>query len=199
MRLLIFWDSITEWYYDFEKWGWANMLKVYLWQKNNWIDVGILGISWDEIPDILKRFDVNTKSFTEKYNDETAFIFAVWINDSVTNIDWTKNRSSLEKFEQNLEKLILKAKKYNPKFIKFIWLTNVNEKLVSPFPWSTTWKCYTNERIKKFDEILKKVSQKNECEYLEIFWIFENSDLEDWLHPNFKWHKKIFEKVKEFI
>ena len=78
MRLLIFWDSIAEWYYDFKKWGWANMLKTYLWQKNNWIDVWISGISWDEIPDILKRFDITTKAFTQKYNDKTAFIFAVW-------------------------------------------------------------------------------------------------------------------------
>jgi lysophospholipase L1-like esterase len=199
MRLLIFWDSITEWYSDFEKWGWANMLKINFWKENNWIEVGISWISWNEIPDILERFDVTTKAFIEKYNDEVAFIFAVWINDSVTNIDETKNRFSFEEFEKNLENLIKKAKKYNPKFIKFIWLTNVNEELVSPFPLSTTWKCYKNIRIKKFDEIIEKISLKNNCDFIKMFWILKNSDLEDWLHPNFEGHKKIFEIVKNLV
>jgi len=199
MRLLIFWDSITEWYYDFENWGWANRLKIFFWKQRNDIEIWISWIAGDEIPDILARFDITTKAFTEKYNDERAFIFAVWINDSVTNIDESKNRYSYEDFEKNLEILIKKAKKYNPKFIKFIGLTNVNENLVCPFLWSTTWKCYKNDRIKKFDEIIKNVSEKNNCEYLEMFWIFEKSDLEDWLHPNSKWHKKMFEKIKDFI
>ncbi len=199
MRLLIFWDSITEWYWDLEKWGWANMLKLDFWKKENWVEVGISGISWDEIPDILERFDITTKAFIEKYNEKVSFVFAVWINDSVTNIDNTKNSYSTTDFEQNLKTLISKAKKFNPEKIVFIWLTNVIEKLVCPFPLSTTWKCFKNERIKQFDKIIKNVAKENACEYIELFGILEENDLPDWLHPNYIWHKKMFEKVKEYF
>ncbi len=116
MKILIFWDSITQWYYDLENWWWV---------------------------------------------------------------------------EKNLEKLIFLSKKHTKKIV-FIWLTNVNEKLAS-----TKKDFFKNNRIKKFDEIIKKIAIKNNCDYLEIFDLLKNSDLEDWLHPNNLGHKKIFEKVKE--
>lgn len=196
MRVLIFWDSITEWYYDLEKWGWANMLKTYFWKQNKWIEVATLWISWDEIPDILKRFEVETKAFTEKYNDETIIVFAIWINDSVTNIDESENLYSIEEFSINLDKLINLAKKYTERIV-FLWLTNVDESLVSPFPWSTTWKCYKNDRIKKFNGIIKEKVNENDLEFIDVFWAFKESDLFDWIHPNSNWHNLLFEKVKD--
>jgi len=199
MRFLIFWDSITEWYYDFEKWGWANRLKTYFWKQNNNTEVWISWISGDEVLDIINRFDITTKSFVEKYSEEKSFVFAVWINDSVTNIDDTKNRNTLEEFKQNLETLIKQAKKYNPKYILFVWLTKVNEELVSPFPLSTTWKCYKNNRIKQFDAIIESLAKENNCWYIEMFDLLENKDLEDWLHPNSNWHYKIFERILDYL
>ena len=196
MKTLIFWDSITEWNSDILESGWATMLRIYMLKNSNNRFVN-LGIGWDDVVDLLKRFDCMTKFYIEKYNKKCSFIFAIWINDSVTNIDETKNLYSLADFEQNLEKLISKAKNYNPKNITFIWLTNVDEKLVCPFPWSSTWKCYKNNRIKKFDEVLEKTAIKNNCNYIKIFWILENSDLDDWLHPNNIWHKKMFKKILE--
>lgn len=29
MRIFIFWDSITEWFYDLKKWGWVDRIKVF--------------------------------------------------------------------------------------------------------------------------------------------------------------------------
>jgi len=127
------------------------------------------------------------------------FLFAIWINDSVTNIDKTKNRYSKNEFKENLEKLIKKAQKFLPRKIIFLWLTNVDEKLVAPAKFSSTWKCYFNDRIKEFNSIIKEVSEKNNCNYIEIFGLLNNIDLADWLHPNSKWHQKIFEKVKGYF
>jgi hypothetical protein len=70
MRLLIFWTSITEWYYDMEMWWRVNRLKIDYWNQDNDIEVANLGISWDEVPDVIKRFENEVKAFTEKYNDE---------------------------------------------------------------------------------------------------------------------------------
>ncbi len=133
MKTLIFWDSITEWNSDVLEWGWASILRIYMLKnsKNRFVNLWIGG---DDVVDLLKRFDCMTKAYIEKYNKQCNFIFAIWINDSVTNIDWTKNLYSLKDFENNLEKLISKAKKYNPKNVTFIGLTNVDEKLVWSFP-----------------------------------------------------------------
>ena len=198
MKTLIFLDSITEWNSDILEWGWANMLRIYMLKNSNNRFVN-LWIGWDDVVDLLKRFDCMTKAYIEKYNKKCSFIFAIWINDSVTNVDWTKNLYSLKDFENNLETLILKAKKYNPKNITFIGLTNINEKLVCPLSQSSTWKCYKNERIKKFDEVIEKITIKNNYDYIKMFWILENKDLDDWLHPNNIWHKKMFERILKKI
>lgn len=198
MRVLVFWDSIAEWYYDMKMWGWVNMLKTYFWSKWTWIEVANLWISWDEIPDILKRFDVEVKAYTEKYNDDTIIIFTIWINDSVTNKDGTINACSTIEFDKNLNGLIKSAKRYTNKII-FLWLTNVTEELVSPFPWSKTWKCYKNNRIKDFDSIIQKKAKDNNLEYIKLFNELNNDDLHDWIHPNPKWHRKIYKRLKKYL
>lgn len=199
MRILVFWDSITEWYYDLNNWWWANRLRLDLWETSKDLEVGISWISGDEVNDILNRLDIVTKSFTYRYNDDIIFIFAIWINDSVTNIDWTKNSFSEIEFKNNLLNLVNKSKKFNPKKIYFVWLNNVNEDLVSPFPWSTTWKCYKNYRIKSFNKIISEVSDVNNCIYIDIFNLLGMQDLYDWIHPNSSGHEKIYKKVKEFL
>ena len=198
MKTLIFWDSITEWNSDIEFGGWANRLRVFYLQNKKEKIVN-LWIWWDEVEDILKRFDCMTKSYIEKYSKTPTFIFAIWINDSVTNIDNTKNNYTYEEFENNLKLLIEKARKYNPEKIVFVWLTNVDESLLNPFPWSSTWKCYKNERIKKFDKIIKEIALKNNFWYIPLFWLLENNEFIDWLHPNSIWHKKIFEKILDYL
>ena len=195
MTILIFWDSITQWYNDFLEFGWANMLKNKINKKEKDFQVINLWISGDNVADLLKRFDCMTKAYIEKYNESRSFIFAIWINDSTISIDWTNNLFPLKEFENNLKLLIFKAKTYKPKNITFIWLTNVNENLVCPFPWSDSWKCYKNSRIKKFDEVIEKIALKNDCDYIKMFWVLENSDLDDGIHPNNTWHKKMFEKI----
>ncbi len=196
MRILIFWDSITEWYYDLEQWGWVNRLKMEFWKQGRGVEAANLWISGDEIPDILKRFEVEVKAFTEKYNEEMKIVFAVWINDSVVMWDW-KNIYSIDEFKVNLEKLSALAGKYTSD-ISFLWLTRINESQVSPFPWSSTWKCYFNDRIKKFDEVIRIFALDNSFWYLDLFDCLGGEDLSDGLHPNARGHGKIYEKVKEW-
>jgi len=202
MKILIFWDSITEWNSDNLEWGWANILKFNLLKNNSEIKVANLWIWWDEVPDILNRFEISTKSYIDKYEKVPYFIFAVWINDSVTNINETNNSYSEKEFEENLEKLYFLAKEYNPEKIVFIWLTNVNEKLVCPTSYWDFWFCYKNNRIQKFDKIIKNISENNNCTYIEMYNLLKNEDMPDWLHPNNIWHKKMFNKIidtlKEF-
>ena len=194
MRVLIFWDSIAEWYYDCNRWGWANRLKTSYWNTDRSIEVWLCGISGDEIPNIIKRFDVTTKWFIEKFQDEVIFVFAVWINDSVL-LKWKEELHSAEMFTKNIQKLIDLANKYNPRKIIFTWLTYVNEEFTNPLKASKTWKCYRNARIKKFNMILKKESLNYSCEFIDILNLLNNNDLDDGIHPNAQWHKKMFEYI----
>lgn len=194
MRILVFWDSITEWYYDFKKWGWVNRLKIFLWKKNLDYEVANLWIWWDQVVDVLKRLDLNIKSFTEKYKSKLVLIFSIWINDTIISSDWNFKWNTKKNFEKEYKELISKSKNYT-KDIYILWLSNVNESLVSPFPWSKKNECYKNDRIKEFDKIIKKIAEENNIKYIELFDLLDDKYLEDWIHPNSKWHKKIFKEV----
>jgi len=107
----------------------------------------------------------------------------------------------LEEFKVNIQELIDRAQKISSKII-FVGLTPVDEPKTTPIPWNTD-KSYTNENIKKYNEIIKSICQEKSIYFIEIFEKWINQDyknlLEDGLHPNSAGHKKIFETVKDFL
>jgi lysophospholipase L1-like esterase len=62
---------------------------------------------------------------------------------------------------------------------------------------------YSNNKIKKYDQVLKEFCQKENIFFVEIFERFNNVDypkfLEDGIHPNSEGHKLIFESIKDFL
>lgn len=64
-------------------------------------------------------------------------------------------------------------------------------------PWRDIY--YTNDNIKKYNEVMKKVCAENSVLYLDIFGLLSNNDLDDGVHSNTEGHRKIFEKVKDFL
>ncbi len=197
MRLLIFWDSISEWFYDYDKWGWVNRLKLVLWKKD--IDVANCWISAYTTKNVLNMFDsfFNAYSNREPWKEkETVILFSIWINDSCTQ-NW-ENMISKEDFKNNLEKLyILSKEKLNVKNIFFLTCINCDENKTLPTSW---WEYYyKNFDIQKYNEIIKDLCKEKWLEYLDLYGILENTDLLDWLHPNSNWHQKIFKKVLEFL
>lgn len=196
MRLLVFWDSIWEWFYDYDKWGWVNRLKLKLWEE---IEVFNCSISAYTTKNVLKIFDsfFNAVSAREKWKEkETIIVFAIWTNDSlIENWKFFVNEND---FKDNLIKLINLCK--DNKLVKkvfFLTTTNCDESLTNPTKW---WEYYyTNNNLQKYNDIIKKVALENKIEVVDIFWILEKSDIYDWLHPNVNWHKKIFEKVYNFL
>ena len=197
MKRIVFWDSIAEWFRDYESWGWVNMLKIYFWKKWSDNEVANLWISWDTTRDLIKRYELFKKAYIEKYKNISTIIFSIWINDSYLFENWS-NQVNINEFENNLIKLIELSK--NDKLVnKIIFLTNINvdENKTTPVFWKDIY--YKNEEIKKYNETIKKVCLRNNTDFIELFWIVENNDLEDWLHPNTAWHTKIFEKVKNYL
>ncbi|MCL5675742.1 MAG: GDSL-type esterase/lipase family protein, partial [Patescibacteria group bacterium] len=109
--------------------------------------------------------------------------------------------TSPEKFQQNIKELIFMAKKYTNNIV-FLEAIGVDETKVDPIPWARD-RSYKNIYIKKYNGIIKKECQKNKVHFIEIFDYWVKSDYKNWLedgvHPNSMGHKKIFEKVREFL
>jgi len=195
-NILLFWDSITWWAFDDEKWGWVDRLKVDFMKNidNEWNLVYNLWIPGDISSNLVKRFESETI-----FRDWEIVIVAIWINDSCFIQGYDINLVSREEFAKNLSKIYEISLKLRLQKLIFVWLTQVNETLVNPYPESSTWKSYKNKFIREYDEIIEKFCSENNLGYIDLKNLIKIDELPDWIHPNSVWHEKIFEKVKKSL
>ena len=202
MRIVIFWDSISEWFWDYKKGGWVNMLKVDLWKKywygkmlmNYWIE----GYTSCNIITVFQHFFDACSRMEDWKEEKSIVVIAVWINDCSIDLITKKPRVNKEYFEKNINILINKCKE--EKLINKVWFignTNVDEKIINN---ADGWEfLFYNSDIEIYNGIVKKICNKNDIEYIDVFWLMKNDDLEDGIHPNTKWHTKIFKRVKNYL
>lgn len=191
MAICIFGDSITWGASDSEKGGWVERTKVYFGEKYD-IDVYNLGVSGDATEDLLVRIESESK-----VREPNIIVFAVGVNDAQFIHSTNSNRISENDFRNNIGKLYEIAKKFVPKII-FVGLSPVDESKTKPIPWNTD-KTYTNERIKKFDQIIEDFCSKKNLKFIPINDLLNNDDLIDGLHPNIQGHIKMFGRIKPEI
>ena len=191
-KIIAIGDSITRWANDLEELWRVNRMKKHF--DNNNVDqetqVYNCWISGNTSEDLLPRFSIETKS-RAKNDKNVIIILAIWINDSIILNDSWKNQVDSPIFEQNINQLIDLAKPYQ---VIILWLTNINEQktnLCSREP----QKSFKVSEVKKYDEILEKISKERNIQYINLKGILTNKDLSDWLHPNHIGHQKIAEKV----
>ncbi len=206
-QIYVFGDSVVLGFWD-RKGGWVQRLRETLDQKS--IDesdkfyflVSNVGISGNTTDDLLERFEFDTKQRLKdaEGDEEVVIMFGIGGNDSA----FLKSKNDFwvppEKFKENLEKLIQLARKFSPKII-FIGLVPFDDSKTNPVSFNADL-FYKTKNVKKYNEILKSVCQKNDIYFIEIFEKFENNYkdlLEDGLHPNSEGHKKIFDAVKYFL
>ena len=198
-NILVFGDSITYGAWDKDG-GWVQRLRKFLDENYEDFFVCNLGVSGNNSDDLLKRFEFETEQRI-KEEKETIFIFAIGANDSQFIHSQNNLKISLEKFKENIQKLIGLTQKFSPKII-FVGLTPVDETKTTPIPWNTD-KSYKNEFIQKYNEIIKTVCKENRIYFVEIFKKLKEVNyqklLDDGLHPNSDGHQKIFEMVKDFL
>lgn len=152
-----------------------------------------ISISGDTSDDLIKRFPAECEA-----RKPAVVVFAIGVNDSRYIDDEEHDDVSLDQYEQNLQELIDKASIYADN-IYCVWLTPVIESKVMPLPWSTR-KYYTNERIKRYDQKLQEVAEKNKVSYIDVFGLIDENDLSgDGIHPERSGHQKIYEKVKYIL
>lgn len=200
----IFGDSITYGAWDFDEGGWVNRLRKFIDKKNsaepeNYFLVYNLGVDGDGTADLLKR--INEESRARFYGIEAesrAIIFAIGTNDSY--YQGTKNNvaTPLNLFENNLSEIIKKSRNFTSKII-FIGIAKGSDKDTAPLKSSTTGKCYDKENIIIYNNIIKKICEKEGILFVDILNNMTDEDFYDGLHPNSKGHQKIFEIIKDFL
>jgi lysophospholipase L1-like esterase len=193
-NILIFWTSTTRWAWDRELGWWVNRLRLFIDNRKNddyWC-VYNQWISGDSTEWILKRLKDECES-----RSPDIIIFAVATNDARYCKSKNSNNVDLNKFKLNLDLLLERSLKYTNNIV-FVWPNIVDESLVTPIPWDEDI-FYYNKDIKKYDWVIEVFCKKNNLWYIQTFDLLNKSDFDDGLHPNVEWHKKIFERVKEYF
>lgn len=189
--ICIFGDSIVWGAHDPENGGWVNLLRNYCERQD--ISVYNCGISGDNTDDLLKRFKSEAGA-----RKPDVVVFAIGINDSQYTGERENTRVSKDSFGANLEALIEQAKKFTDRIL-FVGLTPVEENKVMPISWSDENKNYDNININSFNSLIKKTAEKFNISFLDIVSLLVAEELEDGLHPNSNGHKKMFERVRDFL
>jgi lysophospholipase L1-like esterase len=152
-----------------------------------------LGINGNTSTDILNRFKKESEA-----RNPTDIVFAFGVNDS----GYFKTMDNLivpeDVFTRNVEELIDLAKSITSN-ITFIGLTLGDDKLLKPLPQSSRGKSYDLNRVKIYDEKIKRIAEDNFCKYVPLTNMLEESDFMDGLHPNDQGHRKMFEVIKNYF
>lgn len=190
-KICVFGDSIVQ--ASYVKNNWTVLLRSYFEEKYTEDDVAVysLGVGGNTTDDLLGRFEAEAGA-----RDPSILIFQIGTNDSGYFRVVEKPITKEDKFASNLIKLIQKAKEFTNDII-FLGLTIGDDSLTQPLPSSSRGKSYVKERIKKYDEILKKTVLENGCKYVSLEGGLIFQDFSDGLHPNEEGHKKIFDEVKK--
>lgn len=190
--ICIFGDSITWGACDYRLGGYCSRLKVFFQASEYDISIYNCGISGDNTNDLLKRFKDEATA-----REPQTIIFAIGVNDS-QYIDSKDNpQVTMEKFEENLQKLIDQAKDITDDII-FLGLFGLDESKTMPTPWNLN-KYYDNENIKLYNAKIEEVAKKNIIDFIDMIGLLDKDHLEDGLHPNDEGHKQIFMKVRDHL
>ncbi len=191
--ICIFGDSTAWGAWDLEKGGWVNRLWFHVGKRStdeDYIEVYNCSISGGTTDTILERFESEAK-----IRNATTLIFQTGGNDASYQATPDNFLVPVEKFKQNIEEIIKRARKITDSII-FTDLKNCDESKTMPVPWIDI--CYKNENIKKYSKIMEEICRKLDVLFLDVPDL-ANSEFEDGLHPNVAGHKKIFEVVRDFL
>jgi len=170
--------------------NWANQLQKYFFKKG--INIYNLGNSADTTGTLLKKFHRECLMHRPQ-----IIIFAVGTNDS----QYIKSIKSLQVnpdiFRKNLFALIKQSLEFTKKIV-FMGISKVDESKTTPILWYIN-RSHTNKNIIEYTSIIKTACKENNLHFIEMYNLLDKNELEDGVHPNYKGHNKIFEKIKAFI
>lgn len=173
--------------------AWANLLRNYLESQNEQTALYDLGIDANTTKDLLARFSIEAIA-----RHPQVIIFAIGANDSAYRHTTDNPLITANEFKQNITHLIQEARKITDKIL-FVGLSKGDDTLTTPLPRSATGKCYTKDRVRLYNDILKQECAENNVAVVDIIDQLNDEDFDDGLHPNLGGHQKIFEAVRRVL
>ncbi|MCK4588926.1 MAG: hypothetical protein KAT77_00660 [Nanoarchaeota archaeon] len=198
--ILAFGASITFGRGDNAHGGWTGRLKEYFEAQDYYHCFYNLGIPRESTVGLLKRFETECRARIQikRPGDKFVILIAMGTNDSRLNNTSDNPQTEPKLFKKNILKLIKLSQKYT-QHIVFIGLTPVDEKRTQPY--EETY--FFNERIEKYNDIIRDSCQKNKILFLNMFEKWKNLDpvklLGDGLHPNAQGYEKMYQIIKDFL
>ncbi len=193
MIVVVFGDSVAYGAWDGEG-GWVERLKQYLHRRaikeDEYNLVYNLAISGETSSGILKRMETEADRRLED-GERSVMILQVGMNDSAIAPEG-RPVVPLPVFGENVREILLRAQKLFDRTL-VLGLFEVNEERSCPPPWARI--CYKNERIRRYDEILRTISADLGVWFVSLMGAIRVEDLSDGLHPNAQGHEKIFRRV----
>ncbi|MGC9352170.1 MAG: GDSL-type esterase/lipase family protein [Sulfurovum sp.] len=187
IRICYVGDSFVNGTGDPEKLGWTGRLSSMSESRERQITHYNLGVRRETSADILRRWE-DEVSCRLVDSEETYVVFSFGVNDTV----WEEGgvRIGLTESLENLEKIVLKAKKHYPVI------------MVGPPPVEDEEQ---NERIKRYDAAYREFCEEYFVAYLSIFdrlssnetWGREVSG-NDGAHPHAKGYKLLADTVYQW-
>jgi len=209
--LILAGDSIMYGSWDPEG-GWPGKLRNFLdaraLRENNPVELNTsgyvalynLGIPGDTSRGLLQRF---RSEVLPRINEEqkTIVLIAIGTNDAQFDFDHNQFKVPIEETEQNILELIHQARKFSKNII-VVGLPPVDEKKTAPLYW-VEGTHYTNENIKKYNDLIKKVAVKEEVGFININTNLKVHDvsvlMEDGIHPSAFGHTLMFEEIRDYL
>ncbi|MDZ4247764.1 MAG: GDSL-type esterase/lipase family protein [Patescibacteria group bacterium] len=205
-KLLCIGDSITYGAWDTQG-GWDSRVRKRIDQeclqsklKKFYLTYN-LGISSDTSEQLLQRFDADVASHMHE-EGELMFVFSIGTNDSTRNAKDNKLWVEPKDFENNVRKLLQKAKRHSDKML-FLGNMPVDESKTQPYVFDPTITS-SNEDIQAYEKIAMEVCRKENVDCLPVFSQVAAIDYQkllifDGLHPNDDGHALLADLVWKHI
>ena len=140
----------------------------------------------------MKRFKVEYKA-----RHPQIVLVAIGMNDSTFDKTSKQCRVLVDDTKNNLQKIIDLVQENGSKVV-LVGLTDIMEELLIPIPWNRNL-FYYDKNVKKYDAVIREVAERNKIPYCKMQGLLKSKDLDDGLHPNAEGHRKMFERIKNFL
>ncbi len=192
---IVFGDSIAQGFNDLSG-GWVQRLRESLSLDDY---VFNLGISGDTSDGLLARFEAELKP---RLNDtmDNIILISIGSNDSAWNHELKQCWVPVEKYKDNLMKIIKAAKKYTDKII-LISPEPIDQTKVDPMPWEPNLS-YKTELVREYNQAMKRVAETEKLKFVDSFNDLPKGyikTLGDGVHPDRVGHQMIFSLVANVL
>jgi acyl-CoA thioesterase-1 len=206
-QIFVFGDSISYGAWDLEG-GYVQRLRRWLDKRvidsnyKEYFIVHNLGVGGDTSEGVLKRIESEAQArIFEEDDEEIITLIQIGANDCIFHNASKKHKISPEKYEDNLNQIIKKARVFSDKIL-FVGDTPINDKILDPIPWYSKYS-FLSKDLKNYMEIARKVCKENNVLFVDVQGKLNKEEfiklLTDGSHPNSKGHEKVFEIVRDCL